>query len=230
MATAIKRVRSTSGIGGSSCNSEEGRAKSAKPAKLLTAAEHYKLHEIDLYIETCSGDKFFIEHPTFDIKDVIHALGMQCRYTGHSKLFYSVAEHSVLVAKLCEKYGLGDPFEGLMHDGGEAYLSDIAAPWKALLPDYKKLEAKIEGPMRDWLGLPRVLSDGVKRADWLALFIEARALLPSGARDWAAPAGIKEQADGINIILDCWSPALAQSNFKKALKKYAPPRFREWIV
>lgn len=226
MATALRikpaKPKRTPGIGGSSCNSEEGR--------LATAAEHYLKHEVDLYIETVLGNKFFIEHPVFDIKEVIHALGMQCRYTGHSKRFYSVAEHSVMVANLCALYNLGDPFEGLMHDGAEAYLSDIAAPWKALLPDYKKLEAKIEGPMREWLGLPRVLSDGVKRADWLALFVEARSLIPSRASDWIAPDGIKEQADSITHPVRCWSPAIAQAEFRNAFRKYAPARCREWAV
>lgn len=205
------------------------KVRQAKPAKLLTAAEHYKLHEIELYIETSRGNKFFIERPVFDIKDVIHALSNQCRYTGHSKLFYSVAEHSVLVANICEKYGLGDPFEGLMHDGAEAYLSDIAAPWKALLPDYKKLEQKIEVPMREWLGLKgKSLSNDVKRADWLALFVEARALIPSRAEDWNAPEGIKSEADLINLPIKAWSPAIAGAEFRNAFRKYAPARCRKW--
>lgn len=210
--TKIKRVR-----------------KADKP--LATAAEHYKANELDLYIETVLGNKFFIEHPTFDIKEVIHALSLQCRYTGHSKLFYSVAEHSVLVAQIVKDLKLGDPFEGLMHDGAEAYLSDIAAPWKALLPDYKRLEAKVEIPMRFWLGFEGDrLPDGIKRADWLALFVEARALIPSRASDWLAPDGIKAQADTLNYKINCWSPAIAQGEFRNAFRKYAPARCRQWSL
>jgi uncharacterized protein len=190
----------------------------AKP-KLLTAAEHYAKHEMKLYIETRSGKRFFIEHPEFDIGDITHALAHQCRYTGHSKVFYSVAEHSVLVSTICAQYNLGDPFEGLMHDAAEAYLSDIAAPWKALLPDYKKLEAKIELPLRKHWGLPVVLSDGVKRADWLALFIEARSLIPSGAADWIAPEGIKEQAANIRLPVLGLSPGRAALEFTRAYKR-----------
>ena len=199
--------------------------------KLDDAATHYRKNEISLYIETVLGNKFFIEHPLFDIKEVTHALSMQCRYTGHSKLFYSVAEHSVLVADICAKYGYGDPFEGLMHDGAEAYLSDIAAPWKALLPDYKKLEQKIEVPMREWLGLKgKSLSDGVKRADWIALFVEARALIPSKAADWIAPEGIKEEAANVDLAIRCHSPAIAAAEFRNAFRKYAPARCREWVL
>lgn len=204
----------------------------AKPAAaLMTAAEHYAKHEMELYIETSSGKKFYIERPEFDVKDVMHSLSNQCRYTGHSRLFYSTAEHSMLVARLCEDLGLADPFEGLMHDGAEAYLSDIAAPWKALLPDYKKLEQKIEVPMRRWLGLKDDrLSDGAKRADWLALFIEARALMPTRAADWNAPDGIKAEADKLNYVIKCYSPAIAYAEFRNAFLRYAPARLRKWII
>lgn len=182
-------------------------------APLATAAEHYKAKEIALYIETVSGQKFFIDNPVFDIKDITHALAHQCRYTGHSKQFYSVAEHSILVSHLVEDLGLGDPFEGLMHDAAEAYLSDIAAPWKVLLPDYKKLEARIEGPLRQWAEVPEVLSEGVKRADWLALFIEARSLMPTRAVDWIAPEGIKEQAADLHYEIRCFTPRFAAAQF-----------------
>lgn len=195
----------------------------AAPAPLATAAEHYKAHEIDLYIETVSGKKFFIEHPEFDIKDIAHALGNQCRYTGHVKNFYSVAEHSVLVMNLCQDLKLADPFEGLMHDCSEAYLSDIAAPWKALLPDYKKLEAKVELPLRRFYGVPEKMTDGCKRADWLALFIEARWLMPTGAKDWIAPEGIKEQAAKLKYPIYGWSPLSSRWEFARAFNKLARP-------
>lgn len=180
---------------------------------LLTAAEHYKANNVELYIETASGKKFFIERPEFDVKDIAHALAHQCRYTGHSKQFFSVAEHSILVSRIVMDLKLGDPFEALMHDAAEAYLSDIAAPWKALLPDYKKLEARIETPLREWAGLSTTLSDGVKRADWLALLIEARHLIPSRATDWTAPEGIKEEAAAMDYEIRCFSPRLAMAQF-----------------
>ena len=183
-------------------------------APLLAAAEHYKAKEIELYIETATGKRFYIDRPEFDITDIIHALAHQCRFTGHTKQFYSVAEHCLLVSRIVEDLALGDPFEGLMHDAAEAYLSDIAAPWKALLPDYKKLETKIETPLREWAGVPALLSDGVKRADWLALFIEARALIPSKAEEWIAPDGIKEQALDLHYEIRCFSPHFAKSQFR----------------
>lgn len=185
--------------------------------KMEDAATLYKRVERALYIETVKGNKFYIDDPAFDIEEMAHALAHQCRYTGHTREFYSVAEHSVLVSRIVQVMGLGDPFEGLMHDGAEAYLSDIAAPWKALLPDYKKLEAKIEGPMREWLNLPPTLGNGIKQADWLALFLEAKVLIPSGAKDWVAPDGIVGTAEGIRhhplLGIHCWNPDAARERF-----------------
>lgn len=73
--------------------------------------------------------------------------------------------------------------------------------------------------MRQWLGLPEVLSDGIKRADWLALFIEARALIPSKAEDWIAPEGIKEQAAELMYEIRCFNPFFAETQFRRAFER-----------
>lgn len=170
------------------------------------------------YIETAKGNRFYLSHPEFDIEEIAHALSQQCRFAGHCARFYSVAEHSVLVSRLMDAPALAlpDPFEGLMHDASEAYLCDIAAPWKALLPDYKRIEGELEEKLRARFGLPLKMTDGCKRADWLALFIEAHWLLPTGAKDWPAPAGIKEQAAELiaaHWMPICYSPGEAKRRF-----------------
>lgn len=187
---------------------------------MQNAAEYYRDNEIDLYIETASGKRFYFNRPDFDIQDIAHATSMQCRFTGHTARFYSVAEHNVLVSQLCEYLGMGDPFEGLMHDAQEAYLSDIAAPWKVMLPDYKGIEHKLETALRKWAGIQgEKLASGVKRADWIALFIEAHYLIPSRAAEWIAPDGIKEQAALLapNWPVLCWWPDKAKEAF---LRRY----------
>jgi uncharacterized protein len=151
------------------------------------AAEFYKKNEPSLYIETFKGKRFYIDSPEFDIEEIAHALSMQCRYTGHTDRFYSVAEHSVFVSHIMRVLQKGDPFEGLLHDANEAYLSDIASPWKSLLPDYKRIEAKIEGPMRRYFSLPDSITPECKWADWVALFAEAHVMIPTGGRDWIMP-------------------------------------------
>lgn len=197
-------------------------------AKIEDAATLYARIERDLYIETVKGGRFYIEHPEFDIEVMAHAMANQCRYTGHVSSFYSVAEHSVLVSKLMEHLKLGDPFEGLMHDGAEAFISDIAAPWKVLLPDYKRIEAKIELPLRRHFNIPEILTPGCKEADWLALFLEAKQLMATKAADWTAPPGIKERAEEIknnpSFQVFALEPAAARAYFLQRYKDLSNAR------
>jgi hypothetical protein len=93
-----------------------------------------------------------------------------------------------------EELQLGDPMEGLLHDGQEAYLSDVPSPFKHRLPDYCKVESKLETEMRLHFGLPPTKSEGCKRADWYALFIEAYQIVPGKGLDFADPHGFRVDA------------------------------------
>lgn len=192
----------------------------------VASADFYRENEKSLFIETASGGKFFYEAPEFRIEDMAHAMSMQCRYTGHCTQFYSVAEHSMMVANIMQILDLGDPFEGLMHDGTEAYLSDIAAPWKAMLPDYKVMEHTLEVKMRQHFGLSDNITPGCKLADWLALFVEANSIIPSKAANWIAPPGIKEQAAELYNSVRVWgySPRAAKLRFLAQFDDYLSKR------
>ena len=90
-------------------------------------------------IQTYTGRKFFPVAPRaedIEILDVAHALSMLCRYTGHTKQFYSVAQHSVLVSRIVPPQ---DAAWGLLHDASEAYLCDVARPIKP----YRLLEQRL---------------------------------------------------------------------------------------
>ena len=53
------------------------------------------------WIQTYSGKKFYPLDPRpedIDIRDIAHALSLNCRFNGHCRCFYSVAEHSVGVS------------------------------------------------------------------------------------------------------------------------------------
>lgn len=104
------------------------------------------------YIKTYTGIKFHGEAhaETINIVDIAWALSNQCRYTGHTPFHYSVAQHSLYVADAVpQEYRLA----ALLHDASEAYLSDVARPWKSELPDYMKLEAKLQGAIYAKFGL-----------------------------------------------------------------------------
>src|SRR5688572_13778967 len=137
--------------------------------------------KIEPFIETITGRRFYAlsPDPGFDIGEIAEGLSKACRYAGQCRGFYSVAEHSVLVATIMEVWRMGDPFEGLMHDGTESILCDIAGPWKRRLTDYKALENEIDVKLRANWGLPPEKTPGCDEADKIALMVEGRSLLPS---------------------------------------------------
>ncbi len=74
------------------------------------------------------------------IEDIAHGLSMICRFAGHTKYFYSVAEHSIITSYRVEnKHKLA----ALLHDASEAYLLDIPSPLKKKLRRYKNAEYKL---------------------------------------------------------------------------------------
>lgn len=138
--------------------------------------------------------RFDLDNPTFDIRDIAHALSLLCRFNGHISRFYSVASHSLMVSWIMEDLGLGDPHEGLLHDGTEAYLSDVPSPFKQRLPDWKAIDLRLEQKLRLHFGLSVMKSQGLKQADWLALFMEAHEFLPGRGAEIEDPFGMRERA------------------------------------
>src|SRR6266496_642804 len=114
-----------------------------------------------------------------DIRDIAAALSNQCRFTGHTvyagfPVFYSVAQHSVLVSQICD---FNDAAWGLLHDASEAYLSDLARPLKyhnSLGDIYRFSERQLMDAICTHFGLPLKMPDSVKWADDVLLRSEAR--------------------------------------------------------
>ena len=143
-------------------------------------------------LSTWSGGKFDFTNPdpeSVHISDIAHALSLQCRFNGHINEFYSVAEHSVLVADmLFEKHA--DPklaLTGLLHDAAEAYIGDVVSPLKHLLPEFLLYEAEVEKCISVKFGIPYPLPDEVKGADKAALNLEFTLLAPFTNNDPYTP-------------------------------------------
>lgn len=138
------------------------------------------------WIETCSGKKFYVINPTVEmvcIEDIAHALSNQCRWTGHVKRFYSVAEHSLWVSRLCKPE---DAMWGLLHDASEAYLCDLSRPVKHgsdIGPIYRQIEAKLMAVICEKFGLSVDMPKSVHEADNAMLFAEKRQLMTAIAWD-----------------------------------------------
>ncbi|WP_025140902.1 hypothetical protein [Achromobacter sp. DH1f] len=88
-----------------------------------------------------------------DIVDIALGLSKECRWNGQlpADEFLSVAQHCVMASELLPAEL---QFEGLLHDGEEAYVRDLASPVKALLPQYVELAAGITLAIRTRFDLP----------------------------------------------------------------------------
>ena len=144
------------------------------------------------WIETFSGEKFYFLEPTPDmvhIEDIAHSLSHQCRFAGHVSKFYSVAEHSINVCNLVQlstKHRAPQKLylQALLHDASESYLIDVPSPLKQHLPGYKDIEFRVMACIAqrfnfEWPPNPRVTD-----ADHAQLKTEAKWLLPSQGDDW----------------------------------------------
>ncbi len=85
------------------------------------------------YLQTVSGrwvNPLDPDPDQLDIGDIARALANQPRFGGHCRVFYSVAQHSVIVSELVEQRGgdAEDVFAALMHDASEAYLGTCRTP------------------------------------------------------------------------------------------------------
>ena len=141
-------------------------------------------------IRTSSGQLFWpldAREAEIKLEDLAHALSHLCRFVGHSRHFFSVAQHSVLVSRLCPA---ADALWGLLHDGSEAYLGDVARPIKytVCFESYRAAEAKLQALIYRRFGLTGPEPATVKAADTLALHIELRDLVNSSDPAHAAAA------------------------------------------
>lgn len=142
------------------------------------------------FIQTLSGKHINytdIQHDDIVIEDIATSLSHICRFAGHLPEFYSVAQHSVLVSQLVPaEFAL----EALLHDAPEAYCQDIPAPLKRLLPDYQRIEAYVDGVIREKFSLPAHQHYTVKHADLVMLATERRDLDIDDGTVWPVLDGI----------------------------------------
>lgn len=129
-----------------------------------------------------------------DYRDIAHALSNQCRFTGHTQSFYSVAQHCVLVASylLQQTTDLELMLAGLLHDASEAYLLDLAAPIKHSpgFEGFREHEARIQTAIEQHFGLRAGILEcpQIKHADEVLLRTELRDLM------------LKSPAPGLEVL------------------------------
>lgn len=162
------------------------------------------------WIQTYTGRRFYFLDPRPEdivIEDIAWALGHLCRFNGHVRRFYSVAEHSMLVsAALPPKLQLA----GLLHDAAEAYTGDVTRPLKHLVPAAVGIEAAVALAIRRRFDLGSLPAPEIKAADMALLADERREVLGrtgEGAQwDW-------DPGPGFGIAIPGWPPAEAAERF-----------------
>lgn len=138
-----------------------------------------------LNMQVTSGKPFWPLDPDprdVSIRDIARALSMTCRYGGHVKAFYSVAQHSIELSKLVH---VEHRLAALLHDASEAYVGDLIRPIKLMLPEFVEIEKRVERAVAERFHLPDLCPPEVKDADTRIVANEMRDLLaePDGV-DW----------------------------------------------
>lgn len=147
------------------------------------------------WMQTISGKKFYPLDPdpeAIDIFDIGYALARVCRFGGHCRPFYSVADHSIRVSEAIRQASgtREEQLFGLLHDAAEAYLGDVVWPLKQApeLAGYKTIEKRVEQVILQKFGLPIEQPPIVKRYDLVLLSTEKRDLMSEND-------GVGRQAD-----------------------------------
>lgn len=161
-----------------------------------------------LWMQTYTGLAFRFP-PTPDmisVIDIAHALSMQCRYNGHCRRFYSVAEHSVLMARWFLDRDQPDLARAaLFHDAGEAYVSDVPRPLKPHVPAFQVLSDAVDEVIAAKWRVAHMHAPEIAAADWRILTDEKAALMGDAPEPWFLhPAG------GLGVEIRCWSPETAE--------------------
>lgn len=163
-------------------------------------------------ISTRSGRVLDLLNPNpdaVDLDDVALGLARRARWSGQTRSFLSVAEHSVAVGARAEQLaGLrclapvlraAARLGGVLHDASEAYYPDVPGPLKPFLlvrfedgtsVSFAELEERLLRGIRERFGLTEELWDVVrplvKQADREVLRIEAEAEM-HGVSHWQMP-------------------------------------------
>lgn len=169
-----------------------------------------KPNEEVVWIETYTGkhvNPLELKPEDIDIKDIAHALPLLCRFVGHCKRFYSVAQHSIHVADLIAgELKKVAPMESsdkdfvhyliesnrtclaaLLHDGAETYMSDVSRPVKHSIKGFIEIENRINGVIMQKFGCIGADWALIKKYDNVMLATEAVRLMPSCGEGWYLP-------------------------------------------
>lgn len=165
------------------------------------------------WMQTSTGGQFWPLDPRadeVDIVDIAYGLSKICRYGGHCIHFYSVAEHSVLVAQAA-------PPEhrkwALLHDASEAYLGDVIRPLKRFIPGYADIEATVMRVIAQRYGLSYPMPSEIKAIDNNIILDEMAQIMAPPPVPWNTQAHRGLGNEPLGVEIQCWRPERAAEKF-----------------
>lgn len=185
------------------------------------------------YILTSTGKHYNFLEPAPDsicIEDIANSLSNQCRFTGHTvegtpvlRVFYSVAQHSVL-ASYCVPRHLA--LKTLLHDAEEAYLGDMSTPLKQFFPFFKTLSKRAHEAVFAHFGLTPEMPPKIKNADLVLLATEKRDLMPEDTHVWGILEGVEPMPERIRPLLPQAAMELFMARFNELVAEEEVRRAR----
>jgi len=145
------------------------------------------MNKIDVWKRTATGKIFFLFSPqrsAIAIDDIVQSLARICRYGGGVRwpLHYSVAEHSVILARYVLDRYPDRPMlamQALMHDAAEAHIGDMIRPLKDTMPEFITIDNQITSVIFKHFNIPWPLDPIIKEIDTRILMDEeAQVLVP----------------------------------------------------
>jgi hypothetical protein len=164
------------------------------------------------WMQTFTGRAFYPLDPRvedIDPVDIAHALSLLCRYGGHVRSYFSVAEHCVLMSRAVSAE---NALWALLHDATEAYMVDLIRPLKRMMPAYVEAEDRLMGVICQRFGLDPVFPAEVKQAD---LRILRDALMASPPQPWESIEGVPR----LGIQVEGWYPRTAELRYMERLEE-----------
>ena len=162
------------------------------------------------WMQTYTGRTFYPADPRvedIDPTDIAHALSLTCRYGGHVRKFYSVAEHCVLMSFAVPQVAAA-PIWALLHDATEAYMGDVIRPLKTFMPEYRDMENRLMRVICERFGLRFNCPWQVVEADNRILLDERAALMSAPPRPWAV-----ENLEPLGVDVQGWLPVKAERRY-----------------
>jgi hypothetical protein len=192
-----------------------------------------ELENRDVWMELHSGTDFYFTTnmqtliSKIKVEDVAHALSLICRYNGHSKRFYSVGEHTIVLAKYIERNGgtARECLTALCHDNSEYLIGDKVTPLKRLMPEFCVYEETLHEASARKFGTIWPHPNWIKEIDTRVLKDERAQIMRPSGNTWGID---KLEALGVKLMpIRGRFPFLIKMKWLSLHKKYTKKILKE---